>query len=377
MRICYITGAGSIHTQRWVNYFARKGHEVHLISPGGNSSDSSKVSDKIHLYPLSPVAPRIWPVSKYLSALLWVVQARRLVRKIKPDIVDAHYITVNGYLAVASGFHPLVLMAMGSDILIDSKRNLLWRMLTKYALRQADLVICKSETLRKELLKLGTSPSKIKIIQRGVDTQQFSRQRASEKLRSRLNILKMPTIICIRNLAPVYNVQMLIKAIPLVLGQVPEARFIIGGEGKQKEYLQELAKSLGVSNSIRFLGWIPHNELPEYLASSDVYVSTSLSDGTSTSLQEAMACELAPVVTELPANREWVTDGESAFIVPINDIQSLAERIVYLLNNSEARARFGKRGREVIKERAEYEVEMEKMERVYQGLATGEASCPE
>ena len=122
-----------------------------------------------------------------------------------------------------------------------------------------------------------------------------------------------------------------------------------------------MAKSLGISDSIRFLGWIPHGELPEYLASSDIYVSTSLSDSTSLSLQEAMACELAPVVTDLPANREWVTDGENGFIVPINDIQSLADRIVYLLKNNEARKRFGKAGREVIKQRAEYEREMEKM----------------
>ena len=374
MRICYIADAGSVHTQKWVNYFAQRGYEVHLISSRGNSSE---FEPGVGLHLLTTIAPRLWSVSKYLNGLLWPVQARRLIRKIKPDIVDAHYITVNGYLGIASGFHPLILTAWGSDVLLDPKQNWLWKILTKYALNKTEVVICDSQVVHKELLKLGVSPGKIKMIYNGVDTQQFSRQQANEGLKRKLGILEAPSIIYIRSLKPVYNVEMLIRAIPLVLRQFPEARFIIGGDGEQKEYLQDLAKSLGISDSTRFIGWIPHNELPEYLASADVYVSTSLSDSTSLSLQEAMACELAPVVTDLPANREWITDGESGFIVPINDIQALADRITYLLNNNEVRESFGKRGREVIKERAEYEREMEKMEEIYQGLSMGEALCPE
>ena len=374
MRICYIADAGSIHTQKWVNYFAQRGYEVHLISSRGNSSE---FEPGVGLHLLTTIAPRLWSVSKYLNGLLWPVQARRLIRRIKPDIVDAHYITVNGYLGIASGFHPLILTAWGSDVLLDPKQNWLWKILTKYALNKTEVVICDSQVVHKELLKLGVSPGKIKMIYNGVDTQQFSRQQANEGLKRKLGILEAPSIIYIRSLKPVYNVEMLIRAIPLVLRQFPEARFIIGGDGEQKEYLQDLAKSLGISDSTRFIGWIPHNELPEYLASADVYVSTSLSDSTSLSLQEAMACELAPVVTDLPANREWITDGESGFIVPINDIQALADRITYLLNNNEVRESFGKRGREVIKERAEYEREMEKMEEIYQGLSMGEALCPE
>ena len=366
MRICYIADAGSIHTQKWVNYFAQRGYEVHLISSRGNSSE---FEPGVGLHLLTTIAPRLWSVSKYLNGLLWPVQARRLIRRIKPDIVDAHYITVNGYLGIASGFHPLILTAWGSDVLLDPKQNWLWKILTKYALNKTEVVICDSQVVHKELLKLGVSPGKIKMIYNGVDTQQFSRQQANEGLKRKLGMLEAPSIIYIRSLKPVYNVEMLIRAIPLVLRQFPEARFIIGGDGEQKEYLQDLAKSLGISDSTRFIGWIPHNELPEYLASADVYVSTSLSDSTSLSLQEAMACELAPVVTDLPANREWITDGESGFIVPINDIQALADRITHLLNNNEVRQRFGKAGREVIKERAEYEREMEKMEEIYQGVA--------
>jgi len=365
MRICYIADAGSIHTQKWVNYFALKGHEVHLISFRG----SEGYVEGVQLHLLTRLAPRIWAVSRYLSNLLWLIRTRNLVRRIKPDILNAHYITQYGYLAAATGFHPFTLTPWGSDILTDPKRSSLLRALTKYALKKADRVICVAETGTAELLELGVDPGKMRGISHGIDTQQFNPQRRDERLKKEiLGNLNSPTIISIRSLSSIYNMDTLIRAVPLVLREVPGAKFIIGGDGEQKEYLQGLANSLGVLNSVNFIGWIPHNEVPRYLASSDVYVSTSLSDRCPLSLQEAMACELAPVITDIPANREWITDGKNGFIVPIKDPQALAERIVYLLKNEEARGRFGREGRRVIKERAEYEREMERIEGDYREL---------
>ena len=124
MKLCFIADGLSLHTQRWVNYFADRGHEVHLISsrftPGYEGYDT-----RIIKHPLIRLLPRIWKVSGYLSGLLWLFQVRRLVRIIKPDIVDAHFVTICGYLGVASGFHPLILTAWGSDILVAPKKNLI------------------------------------------------------------------------------------------------------------------------------------------------------------------------------------------------------------------------------------------------------------
>jgi len=362
LRICYIADAGSIHTQRWVNYFAGKGHRVHIIT--GRLGEG--YSEGIQLHLLTSLLPPHWKNSGYINTLLWFVQVRRLINRIKPDIIDAHYITINGYLGALSGFHPLVLTAWGSDVLIHPKRNFFFKAITKYALKRADMVICDSQIVRKELIKLGTKPEKLRLIFWGVDTQQFNPQQQDEELRGKLHVSGYRTVICIRSLTPVYNVEMLVKAIPLVLKQAPETTFVIAGDGEQREYLGNLVKSLGVLDSVRFVGWLPHDELPKYLASSDIYVSTSLSDSTSLSLQEAMACEVVPVVTDLPANREWITDNENGFIVPISDIQTLAQKIIYLLRNEEVRRKFGKLGREIIQERAEYEKEMGKMGKVYQ-----------
>jgi len=365
MKICCVECGDSIHTQRWVNYFAKKGDEVHLICwevlPG--------YDDSIHIHLLTKLAPRIWRISQYLSFLLWLFQVRWLIRKIRPDIVEGHFVTVYGFLAACSGFHPLIIVAWGSDILIAPKQNPLWKFIAKYALGKADLVVCRSPMLKEEISKLGVDPSKIKIILIGVDTDEFHPLSRDAKLRENLGIAaSQPVVISTRSLYPVYNVETLVKAIPLILKEIPEAKFIIAGRGEEQSYLENLAQELGISSDVRFIGWVSHDRLPEYLALADVYVSTSLSDGTSNSLLEAMACEIAPVVTDLPANRGWVTDSENGFIVAVADTRALAERIIYLIKDKELRKRFGKISREIIKDKAEYHKEMEKREKIYQEL---------
>ena len=369
MRICYIADARSIHTRRWVDYFAKKGHEVHIITswPGDGYSKG------VQLHLLSSLLPQHWKGSGYINSLLWVIQVRRLISRIKPDIINAHYITVNGYLGALSGFRPLILTAWGSDVLIVLKESLCLRILVRYALKRVEMVTCNSETARMELVNFGVNHDRIEIIRQGIETQKFS-PRQDKGFKKRLGLQGRPVAISTRSFAPVYNLEMLIRAIPLVLEHSPQASFIIAGEGEQREHLENLASSLGCSESIRFVGQVAHDELPKYLAASDIYVSTSLSDSASLSLHEAMACELAPVVTNLSGNREWITDGENGFLVPVNNIQALADKIVYLLENREVARKFGMLGRKIIQERAEYEKEMGRMEGLYERIVVKDQS---
>jgi glycosyltransferase involved in cell wall biosynthesis len=364
MRIACIANGDNIHALRWVNYFASMGHEVHLIC----CKDMEGYEKNVQIHLLTRLLPVIWPLSKYVSFLLWIFQARRFIRKIEPDIFEGLYATVWGFIAACSGFHPFSLCAQGSDILIDPKQNLLQRWLVKYSLKKADVILYDSETLKRGLLELGSDPDKLWLVLNGVNTQKFSPEKKNGSLRERLGVTGSPLVICFREFRPVYNVEMVVKAIPLVLSQLPEAKFILGGDGELREQLETLASDLGVTDSVRFTGYIPYDEVPGYLASADVYVSTSLSDSTSLSLQEAMACGLAPVVTDLPANQEWIVDGENGFLVPVGDIQTLADKVTYLLKNDELRWRFGKLGRELVQAKAEYQKEMGKLEELYQGV---------
>jgi L-malate glycosyltransferase len=371
MKICYIAGGTSIHTQRWINYFARKGHEVHLISylfPANYDGFDTRVQ----IHPLVVLLPRVWKVSRYFSGSLWPFQVRRMVNKIKPDILHSHYVTTYGYLGAISRFHPLVLSAWGSDVLITPKQSRIHRFLTEYSLRKADLITCGGENTKEEMIKSGTNAEKIRLIYHGVDTRKFNPKKREQKLRDELGLFESPIIISVRMLEPLYDVESLVKAMPLVIEQAPKTKLIIAGEGEQRDYLENLARGLGISSAVRFVGQIAHDELPKYLASADVYVSTSLSDnGIAVSTLEAMASGLPVVITDCADIKKWITDGEDGFIVPVKTPEAIAAKVIYLLENEDTRVKFGRLAREVVENRADYEEEMLKVEKLYQQLIDG------
>jgi len=291
------------------------------------------------------------------------------VSRIRPDIVDAHYISINGYLAAVSGFHPAVLTAWGSDVLVNPKQNLLYRLLFKRAIAKADYILCSSPAVKEEIVRLGATSDKAEIVFIGTNVGEFSLAQRDTMLMQRLDIpVASPVVISVRGFKPVYDVETLIKAIPLILEEVPQTRFIIAGQGDQKEYLEKLTQGYDVHDRVRFVGWISHNELPVYLASSDIYVSTSLSDGTSVSLLEAMACGLAPVVSGITANQAWIKDGVNGFLFPTRDYEALAKSIVCLINDKKKRKKFGAASRRIAQEKAGFEKQISEVEELYQRL---------
>jgi glycosyltransferase involved in cell wall biosynthesis len=352
-----MANASKIHTQRWAKYFAERGHEVHIISFEQPDVELSGIN--IHIVKTNKKY-------LYISFPYKSFQFRRIINDIKPDIVHAHYVTKYGVIGALTGLHPFVVSAWGSDVLINPKESIILKKAVKFALKKADLITCDAEHMIEELVSIGTNPKKITLSYFGTDIQKFNPEQKSEKLGEKLGVLNSPTIISIRNLTPIYNVESLIKAIPIVLKEVPEAKFVIAGRGSQEEKLEQLAKSLGVSDSIRFVGFIAQEELPEYLASADIYVSTSLSDaGLAASTAEAMACGLPVVITDFGDNSKWVEDGVNGFIVPLKAPKALAEKIIYLLENEDIRREFGMRNKKIIEERNNYYKVMEKMENIY------------
>ncbi len=364
MKICYIADAGHIHTQRWVKYFADRGHEVYLISPMplANGDIGSAESFMLKSFPA-----QIKVITFSINSIAYTIQIRKLIKKIKPDILHVHYVCGYGLWAALSLFHPLVLSAWGSDVLVEPAKSRISRAFVKFVLRRADLITTQGENLVKEATRLGAEPDKIKLIHHGVDTKKFRPQSTSPEKEPK--IPDSQVVISIRRFAPIYDIGTLVRSVPMVLEQVPAAKFILAGGGPQENYLKDLARSLGVLDSISFIDGMPHDQMPDYLAAADVYVSTSLSDsGTSVSLPEAMACGLAPVVTNIGDNQKWITNGENGFTIPIRRPDLLAEKIIYLLNNTELRDKMGRINRPLIEERANYQKEMGKMEELYKEL---------
>ena len=366
MKICYLADAGSIHTQRWIEYFANKGHEVYLISQRSFGNETLK-NVNLHLLKTIPqmrVVP--YPINLFYNAM----QVKRLIKKIKPDILHAHYITDYGVIGAITDFHPFVSTGWGSDILISPKKSKITKFLVRYTLKHTDLFTSDSDYLKETAISYGAPKDNSYVIQWGVDLKLFN-PLSNSKIKSELDLKNnCQVVISTRSFEPIYNIDTIIKSIPIVLNEANDVKFVLkNGYGTKGSELMNLARKMGVLDSTIIIDkMLDYGQMSNYLNMSDIFVSVPSSDSTPVSLLEAMACGLPVIVSDLPANREWVKDGWNGFIVPIKDSNVLAEAIIKLLRNEELQKLFGQRNYELINEKANHEKHMEKMEGLYQSL---------
>jgi glycosyltransferase involved in cell wall biosynthesis len=289
----------------------------------------------------------------------------------RPDVLDGNWLTRQGGLYCSfSGYHPFLATAWASDSLIEAKKSRILRLFGKLTVRIADSVIVEgSEVTRKAVIRLGCDSSKIYSFPWGIDLDTFRpRKKASPSEDLKKWGRKTKIIISTRNHSPIYGIEYLIRAIPLILEKVDYARFLIAGDGPLLTYHRALVRQLGIEECVRFLGRIPNAALAELLNYADIYVSTSFSDGASISLLEALATGLPTVVTAIPANREWIVPGRNGFLVPPGDSSALADSVVRLLESKTLRSKMRHFNRRVAEERADWKTNSTVLERCISNL---------
>jgi len=359
MKLCFLAPANSVHSYRWIKYFADKGHEIIWASL------HPVTVNKIEGVDIRKIVVPLGSAGAPHAAL----KLRAIMKTRQPDVLHVHSVALYGVVGALCGFRPYVATAWGSDVL-NASASWWKRHLVRYALRRASLVTCDAHHMVAAMERLGIDRRAMEIIYFGIDTERFRPAGRGGFQSGDWRDAERPKIISLRSFHPVYDLKSLIEAASIVVKRVPSARFILAGTGPQEGFLKEMVRSLGLEDSISFPGPIPNEQLPALFASMNVYVSTSLSDaGIAASTAEAMACGLPVVVTDSGENRLWVQDGRGGFVVPTGDPATLAEKIIHLIENGEAREAFGRVNREAIVERNNYGTEMAKMEKIYHELA--------
>jgi glycosyltransferase involved in cell wall biosynthesis len=234
----------------------------------------------------------------------------------------------------------------------------------RYVCKKAQHITCVSEVQKKEIEQLGIKEETISVFPMCIDENFLKVGRRKER-----SLGSGPlTVLSNRNLLPLYNVSLLIRAIPMVLKEEPNIRFFIAGDGPERENLTREAKNLNVSSFIEFLGRVPHEKMADLLAQADIYVSTSLYDGTSVSLLEAMGSGAFPIVTDIPANREWIINGKNGFLVPTNEEEFLANRIIDAIHNQRLLEKSRTENLLIVVEKALWPVNIKRVKEVYKEL---------
>jgi glycosyltransferase involved in cell wall biosynthesis len=293
----------------------------------------------------------------------------RILKEIDPDLVHLHVQHWYSPVIIIGDF-PFILTSWGDEVLLLKRINFLETGLAKISATKAGMITVDAECMKEKWRELGIPEYKIKVIPFGVDVDIFNPSVDAHALRKNLRIGENDiVVISTRALYNNhYNVECLIRAIPLILKSHRDAKFLIKGTGPLEGYLKSLVAKLNVSENVRFVGLVPYNEVARYLAASDIYVATSFIDSTSVSLLEAMACGLPPVVTDIPGNREWIENRVNGFLyTPKNHLQ-LADLIIQLIENKPLRKRFGDRCSEIIKQKATWKKCVAEMDNIYKSF---------
>ena len=349
MKLLFLADGSSCHTKKWVNYFAQKNHECHLLS----LEKIAEVTAEIYY-----IRPKLKIRGlKYISSYF---QVKRVVENMKPDLINALFVPNYGFLGALLNFKPLVVSAWGSDILISARKSSLHKLRAKFVLNKANLILSDSNILTEKIVELGVDRKKILTFPLGIEIDKYIKPK---------EVKDTLTILSTRRFEPVYDVRTLIQAIPLVLEKSKrKVRFIIIGSGSQSKQLKGFAHNLELQDKVIFKENLSDEELIQTYGDSDIYVSTSLSDSTSVSLLEAMASGLIPVITDIPGNREWIEDGKNGFLFPTSNHKALAEKIIYVVTQFTQWQNFREKNKTIIESKAAWKDNMKVVERCFLGL---------
>jgi len=292
----------------------------------------------------------------------------RLFRTIRPDIVHTYLYSANSYGRIAA-------IVTGVPVIIASERSLpevgkdksrrqvfIDRILALFS----HGIICNSRKAAETLVeRYSFDPGKVFTVHNGISTDDFFKETGiAGKARTGQKVVGT-----VGRLHPSKNHRLFLDAARLVLERTGSGhlKFIIIGDGESRGELERHAQRSGIADNVVFAG--ERMDVPAMLKGMDVFVMSSLYEGLSNAIMEAMLAGLPVVATDAGGNRELVVDGETGFLCPLDDASSLAERILYLLGNGREAVLMGARGRERVIREFSVEKMVRATEKIYRELS--------
>ncbi|HEX4736969.1 MAG TPA: glycosyltransferase [Allosphingosinicella sp.] len=262
------------------------------------------------IFPVLPPFGTIWAAKRLTETLLPLL--REIRGRFPFDVIDAEFFWPDGVAAARLGRAlgvPVSIKARGSDIDHWGGHETIRRLMVEAAFA-ADGLLAVSEALKGRMVALGMPAGKIGVHHTGVDATLFRpRDRADAKAALGVD---GPLVVTAGALVPVKGHRLALAAIE----QVPEATWIVVGDGPERPAIEKLARERGLAERVRFLGARPHDDLPGLLVAADVLLHTSEREGLANVWVEALACGTPVVATDTGAAHEVLDRPEAGRIVP-------------------------------------------------------------
>ena len=414
MKILFVADGRSPIAHNWIKYWTRENHEVSLVSTyptqielpltrldilpvafsrAKSSTSAATGKKKSLLWGATTLKLRL--ALRHWFAPLTLPQAaarlNEIITEVQPDLVHALRIPYEGMLAGlaksrAESFPTLLISVWGNDFTLHATSTPLMGHYTRLALRNADALHADCErdihlaeawgfdSSRPSIVLPGAGGIDMTIFYpfrntslRGSSTAEAISTTVWETASQKDARSDVPIIINPRGFRGYIRNDTFFKAIPLVLNERPDAKFIcpaMAGESQAEVWLREL----DIQNSVNLTPPLAQQQLADTFRSAQILVSPSTHDGTPNSVIEGMACGCFPICGNLDSLREWIKDGENGLLIDPANPRELADAILRALNDESLRQQALVKNQTIITSRAEYEHCMAKAETFYQKI---------
>ncbi len=360
-RIIWATVGANTHDCRFITALIELGWSVVLLPFGG----------------IPPTLPPGLDSNSYLRAPDWLgwhedatVWTPRCVNAIneielrfQPSIIHAGPLTTVAHAVSESTQTPVVAMSWGFDLLRDVENDEQAASKARETINRVAAVHVDCRAGTNAAVRLGARPNQVHCIPWGVDLNQFHPPR-TRTTHSRVNVLSA------RSLEPLYDVKTTIAGFAIAVSELPTCPLTLTvlGDGLLRAELHEYAQKLGVSDSVNWIGRVSEQDLSELMRSAEIYVASSLIDGSSITLLQAMASGLPSIVPAVGGNIEWVTPGVTGHLFEAQDARALGKAILSVVESPESAKSMGIAARTAVQERGDWVQNRAKLNLMYASI---------
>ncbi len=364
-----------------------QGNDVHVVAPYDpltklDTKKDSKIHrfkyifiDKWHImgHARSLISDTKLRLGTFFLLPLFLISAtiklNKIVQSEKPELIYVHWVVPNGIpaLIISKIFKiPYAISLHGSDIFV-SKKNFVFRFIAKSIFANCSLVTACSPELYSDAVQLG-SPKNIHLLPWGADPKIFFKSKNQQEIRQKYQV-ETDDIVLISLGRMVYKKGFtnLILALPAIIKNHPNVKIIIGGDGKIKQDLIQLANNLGVKKYVILPGNIPWNNVREFLSLGNIFLLPSIKDhsgnidGLPTVVLEAMACSLPIIASDIGGISLVVENEKNGFLIKPDDPTAISQAVIKILDNPELINNMGKVSRLMIETIYNWNIVAEKL----------------
>jgi glycosyltransferase involved in cell wall biosynthesis len=224
----------------------------------------------------------------------------------------------------------------------------LMNLLARWLIKHGDAFRVVSTSEKAMLMRMGVPADRIWNLGWISDFSRFIKADGRALRQRYLGHSYQSIVLFVGRLVPQKDLATMLRAVPKVLSAHPGVLFLLVGSGREEMTLRGLAQALGIESVVKFVGKAPYDQVPAYLAASDVFVLSSVYEGNARVLAEAAAAARPVVATDVSGTRDTVLDGETGYIVPVGESEALAEKIISLLDDPALSRRIGQRAQQHI-----------------------------